>query len=79
MQLTERLYNTMNETNPCRAPEIVKSKAHHSRYSFYYVIVMLWWTAQTSAKICKPSNATAFATVFTQSGEFQRTVRMFLQ
>ena len=52
-------------------------KAPHSRYSFCYVIVMLWWTAQT--QICKPNNATAFATVFTQSCEFQRTVRMSLQ
>ena len=39
------------------------------------VFAMLWWTAQTSAKICKPTNATAFATVFTQSCEFQYLVR----
>ena len=30
----------------------------HSRYSFCHVIVMLWWIAQTSAKICKPTHAT---------------------
>ena len=43
------------------------------------VFAMLWWTAQTSAKICKPTNATAFATVFTHSCEFKCLVRMSRQ
>ena len=37
----------------------------------FAVIVMLWWTAQTSAKMCRPTHAIVFATVFTQSCEFQ--------
>ena len=36
------------------------AKAHHSRYSFCYGTVMLWWTAQTSGKICRPTHGYGF-------------------